>query len=603
MNNGCIVSFIRPSNVEGREIEIINITTNLGMIFGAIFFCEEKIFFGSSGSFPTTQTSNTDEDKIILTTTVTIEVTPPTTRNYSPVRSSTVQQDKTMEIELNFRLDGYGRTAYQGDASNNVGTTTTNEQNESGSTSTSTSTNDVDIGIEYSSKTIMTNLAAPPPPPPTNSSIDTDAENNHRRQQQKDGEEKKKEEMAVEEHRKWIDDLLFDCQLSDCGLMPRTFWVSATGMRPRFTLEQLALDVFHHHVPSNVRYDPAKSGAEWWVQIRPSPEGTGRYSMHDAGSDEMTKTGISFHWDKDEDLRLLTGGTTYIHPHISTVTYLTDFGSPTLAVNCRVHNLTGQWIVPGDGNTATNTATTGESGNDNNNDNEVVEAFISWPKAGKHLSFDGRYLHAAPPDLMESGLFDRQIRFEPCTDDEREQKLQQRRHRRVTFLVNIWLNYQPFEVKAFPETMVDKMSGVHDKKLKNLLFHKELDGTTTNTTKSVSINGMKAVNDDGADCHLVQHVWPLGDCGSEEYLEAHIPLETIRRQQPNGDNLQIRWNNVSPPPAADNEKKSSDPPHRPLFKLRKGQRNEEDNEPSSKRSAKEETSDNDANKRVRSSDK
>jgi len=33
---------------------------------------------------------------------------------------------------------------------------------------------------------------------------------------------------------KILDDLLFDCEISDCGLMPRTFWVPATGFRPRF---------------------------------------------------------------------------------------------------------------------------------------------------------------------------------------------------------------------------------------------------------------------------------------------------------------------------------------------------------------------------------
>ena len=151
-----------------------------------------------------------------------------------------------------------------------------------------------------------------------------------------------------------LDELLLDAEISDCGLMPRTFWVPAApfstsedannndkhrndgGSRfvPRFSLEQLALDVFERHA-SEARgsFDPATSGAEWWVQIRPSPERTGRYSMHaandgDNSGDEaedtteacVKKGGISFHWDKDEDLRLLTGGTTFVHPHLSTVT-------------------------------------------------------------------------------------------------------------------------------------------------------------------------------------------------------------------------------------------------------------------------------------------
>ena len=50
--------------------------------------------------------------------------------------------------------------------------------------------------------------------------------------------------------------------------------------------------------------------------------------------EEMEKNGIHFHWDKDEDLRLLMGGNMYIHPHISTVTYLTNIGPPTVAGTC-----------------------------------------------------------------------------------------------------------------------------------------------------------------------------------------------------------------------------------------------------------------------------
>ena len=41
----------------------------------------------------------------------------------------------------------------------------------------------------------------------------------------------------------------------------------------------MAFQIFHHHVPENHIYDPSNSGAEWWVQIRPSPSKTGRYSL------------------------------------------------------------------------------------------------------------------------------------------------------------------------------------------------------------------------------------------------------------------------------------------------------------------------------------
>lgn len=96
--------------------------------------------------------------------------------------------------------------------------------------------------------------------------------------------------------------------------------------------------------------------------------------MHDDEPDEISQTGISFHWDKDEDLRMMAGGNLYVHPHLSTVTYMTDLGSPTFVANCRVNNLNGEWIVPGEAGSA----------------GEKVQAFVSWPKRGKHMSFDGR---------------------------------------------------------------------------------------------------------------------------------------------------------------------------------------------------------------------
>ena len=385
------------------------------------------------------------------------------------------------EIELNFRLDGDGRTANTNEGSRNE------TKNDAG-----------DPTIDYCSKTTMTNLA-----------IHSNESSN----------------------RKLLDDLLFDCEISDCGLMPRTCWVPAKGMAPRCTLEQFALDVFHHHVPSNLNYDPISSGAEWWVQIRPSPEGTGRYSMHDENPDEISKTGISFHWDKDEDLRLLTGGTTYIHPHLSTVTYLTDFGSPTLALNCRVHPLTGEWIVPGKDANMTETG---------------VEGFVSWPKTGKHMSFDGRYLHAAPPDLMEPGSFKRQIQFEE-SEDPKQQVILKRRHRRVTFLVNIWLNYRPFDVKPFPDTMINKMTGTEKQSRMGLEFVKSGSHatqsrvvTTSLTTLQEESNGSLIVEKTNPSTPQ-KFTWAMGDCGSDERIEASIPLETIRQEAPHGGNIEIKW--------------------------------------------------------------
>jgi len=248
------------------------------------------------------------------------------------------------EIEINFKLDGEGRT-----------TLSSSERNEA-------------TNLDYTTKACATRLFP----------------------LVEDNKKGSGGHEAIESGSELYDEILLDCEIADSGLMPRTFWVPAddNAFQPRFNLEQIARDIFCHHtarMPAG-SFDPAMSGAEWWVQLRPSPE-TGRYSMHalpnncdsDDNASELERTGITFHWDKDEDLRLLCGGTTYVHPHLSTVTYFTAIGAPTLvAEGFRIHNLTGEWRPPETADAA---------------------AFLSWPHTGKHLSFDGRYLHAAPSDF------------------------------------------------------------------------------------------------------------------------------------------------------------------------------------------------------------
>jgi hypothetical protein len=347
-----------------------------------------------------------------------------------------------------------------------------------------------------------------------------------------------------------LDELLFDCEIADSALMPRTFWVPSSGFKPRCSLEKMALDVFQHHV-KDTPYDASSSGAEWWVQLRPSPEKTGRYSLYgtddskDPDEKDLSKTGISFHWDKDEDLRILCGGTTYVHPHVSTVTYLTAIGAPTLVINFRVNNLTGEYIIPGQ----------------NEGDTTTPDAFVSSPSLGKHLSFDGRFLHAAPPDLLEEGSFDKQLHFEePSPEQPSQRKLLVRRHRRVTFLVNIWLNYQPFDVKPFP--MIDKLSGGNDSAV-GLSFpplqeEKERaasvrtvtikDGKAKEvscTAESSTIPTMEISTTSTTESSTTSFAWPMGDAACSESLEASIPLQAIQEEAIKGGDVRIQWQSSS----------------------------------------------------------
>lgn len=83
----------------------------------------------------------------------------------------------------------------------------------------------------------------------------------------------------------------------------------------------------------------------------------------------------------------------FIHPHVATVTYLSDAGAPTMVVHHQPMAFRGT--------------------------ESVRHAFISHPRLGKHMSFDGRLLHGVPPELIA-----------PRTPSS---------YTRITVLVNVWL--------------------------------------------------------------------------------------------------------------------------------------------------------------------
>ncbi len=111
----------------------------------------------------------------------------------------------------------------------------------------------------------------------------------------------------------------------------KTFWVSASS-HPSTSLELLAKAIFDFHAKTLRQQDPpgtphgtsradgAESGAEWWVQRR--EEG------HHAN------LGMPFHWDKDENKLEQEG--VVLCPAVSTVTYLTDHGAPTVVLEVRL---------------------------------------------------------------------------------------------------------------------------------------------------------------------------------------------------------------------------------------------------------------------------
>ena len=190
-----------------------------------------------------------------------------------------------------------------------------------------------------------------------------------------------------------------------------------------------------------------------------------------------------------------------------------------MVLSKRVHPMTGENVV-------------GE---------EDTNGLVCWPKRGKHLSFDGRFLHAAPSDLMENGMFERQCTFDVLKGmSDKEKKVVQRRHRRVTFLVNVWMNYKPFNVNPFPDSMLNSLSKVELFGDFQLFDKEEHTGATDSNIRTPSTDTTEITLDDTGSAALIMMTWPMGSCDDDQ-IEIPMPLETIRLQALNGSNVRLSW--------------------------------------------------------------
>ena len=190
----------------------------------------------------------------------------------------------------------------------------------------------------------------------------------------------------------------------DCRLvftLDSSNWLAA-GTAPRCSLEALARAVFERHT-AHATYDAETSGCEWWAQVRTSGD-----------KDEA----IEFHWDCDEYACDRRG--VHVCPALSTVTYLSDVGAPTLVLDVPAPPTADAPLDPSQG--------------------AIGGGTLSYPKRGKHLVFDGRHLHGAVP-----------TRTERAGDVRRGAT-------RVSFLVNVWLNHRPRGIESLPAELLPQLS-------------------------------------------------------------------------------------------------------------------------------------------------
>lgn len=178
-------------------------------------------------------------------------------------------------------------------------------------------------------------------------------------------------------------------------------------LKPRFAIEA-AIQMIYKSDIGEYRHERV-AGAEWWVQHRSEAED------------------ISFHHDKDEALASLK--MTMQFPEVSTVTYLTDIGAPTLIFN--------------------------QTSKDGNEEVPIIPSrgFLSYPKKNRHLLFRGNLQHGVPGKLAIPFGGSGGVGLRSGVGGQR----------RITFLIN-WWSHQPLgpNCRKVDNKMVKSM-GLYDK--------------------------------------------------------------------------------------------------------------------------------------------
>ena len=214
-----------------------------------------------------------------------------------------------------------------------------------------------------------------------------------------------------------LNELRTSALLAAWPLAAGAFWLPADAA-PQNALEALASAIFQFHTAgAEEPIDPATSGCEWWCNVTKS---------------ELLSSGcgdIGFHFDKDE--RAYSEYGLVVQPLLSTVTYLTDDGAPTILLP---HVMLDEGTVVGGQYTRM-----ADSGSPS-------DALLVPPRAGRHLCFDGRWLHGAPAACRPPRL--------PLSAASSEVSGDIAKHsgdayERVTFLVNIWINHRPGHLRRF----------------------------------------------------------------------------------------------------------------------------------------------------------
>ena len=241
------------------------------------------------------------------------------------------------------------------------------------------------------------------------------------------------------------------------------FW--PCRMPPRCALEALVQSIFECHTRDldPAVYVPEESGAEWWTLVLDDEEEDEEKQSPNNNDDDDTSSvegdEVGLHFDADYGLEDQVPNL-MLHPRLATVTYLTDYGSPTVI-----------WDQKSPPMSDVNKTTLHGS--------VVRRGWLSHPVTGKHLAFDGRLLHGAPatffparhkkttispphatsPTKPGSEVTEPIAKRQKVSDNAAENNNNNHATdtRRVTLLVNIWLNHCPLDAEPLEEETIQQL--------------------------------------------------------------------------------------------------------------------------------------------------
>lgn len=168
---------------------------------------------------------------------------------------------------------------------------------------------------------------------------------------------------------------------------------------------------------------------------------------------------VGLHFDADYGLEAQVPNL-LLHPRIASVTYLTSFGSPTVILDR---------TSPPPNDLEKKTL-----------EGSVRKAWLSRPLQGKHLAFDGRLLHGAPSTFfpgmqnMTSTAEEKKSDAANGNADTADKEPPEKRTKvsddgvfqngtcssttkRMTLLVNIWLNHCPLDAEPVEDEIIEQL--------------------------------------------------------------------------------------------------------------------------------------------------